>query len=497
MHPSLDTLDPRSRQELERLLRRAAPWRPLPGPQRAALDNPADVLLFGGAAGGGKTDLAIGAALTRHKRSIIFRREAPQLAGVIDRLATVLRGRNGYNGAEKMWRLADGRKIEFGSCPHPGDESRFQGRPHDLKVFDEITHFQEGQFRFLCGWLRSEVPGQRQRVICTGNPPTNAEGRWVIGYWAPWLDPLHPNPAKPGELRWFAVLDGKDVEVSGPDPFDHGGERITPQSRSFIPSRVTDNPYLVETGYVRQLQALPEPLRSQMLMGDFKAGGEDSAWQVIPTAWVEAAQARWTPKSIRGPMDSMGVDVARGGRDEMIISRRHGSWFDDLIGLPGVEIPDGPTVAARVIAARRDQAPVHIDVVGWGASPFDFLRQNGVQVVAVNGAEASGGLDQSGRMRFRNKRAELWWRFREMLDPASDAGIALPPDSRLLADLCAPTWKFTVQGIQIESKEELIKRLGRSPDRGDAVVMAAMTTTKPRFDFTVGHAATEYDPYAR
>jgi hypothetical protein len=60
-------------------------------------------------------------------------------------------------------------------------------------------------------------------------------------------------------------------------------------SRTFIPSRVSDNPYLMGTGYMTQLQSLPEPLRSQMLYGDFKAGVQDDPWQVIPTAWVEAA----------------------------------------------------------------------------------------------------------------------------------------------------------------------------------------------------------------
>jgi hypothetical protein len=64
-------------------------------------------------------------------------------------------------------------------------------------------------------------------------------------------------------------------------------------SRTFIPSRVSDNPYLMGTGYMTQLQSLPEPLRSQMLYGDFHAGVQDDPWQVIPTAWVEAAMARW------------------------------------------------------------------------------------------------------------------------------------------------------------------------------------------------------------
>jgi hypothetical protein len=94
----------------------------------------------------------------------------------------------------------------------------------------------------------------------------------------------------------------RDVWVDGPEPFvlvdgepcydfdpaDYKPEEIiTPRSRTFIPARVTDNPHLYGTGYMAQLQALPEPLRSQMLNGDFHAGMEDDPWQVIPTAWIE------------------------------------------------------------------------------------------------------------------------------------------------------------------------------------------------------------------
>src|SRR5207302_710316 len=136
----------------------------------------------------------------------------------------------------------------------------------------------------------------------------------------------------------------------------HKGELIKPLSRTFIPSRVTDNPHLAGTSYMATLQALPEPLRSQMLYGDFKAGLGDDPWQVIPTAWVDAAQARWKLLEPRPPMDSMGVDVARGGKDHTILARRHANWFDKAIDFPGKDTPDGPTVAGQVITNLRDHA---------------------------------------------------------------------------------------------------------------------------------------------
>lgn len=442
-----------------------------------AYESKADIIGYGGAAGGGKTDLACGLALTKHTVTAIFRREATQLTGVIDRLTAIVGSRNGYNGAERIWRL-EGRQIEFGSTPHPGDETKYQGRPKDLLVIDEAANFLESQVRFLMGWVRTTKRGQKCTTLMTFNPPTSAEGQWVIQFFGPWLMDGHPNPAAPGELRWFATVDGKDVEVSGPEQFEHKGEMIRPQSRTFIPSRIGDNPYLLETGYMATLQSLPEPLRSQMLKGDFRAGMEDDPWQVIPSAWVKAAQDRWKPRDAKGPMDSMGVDVARGGRDETIISPRHGTWFDQLTAFPGTETPDGPTVAGQVIMTRRDRAPVHIDIVGWGSSPYDFLASNNVQVIGINGASSGVGQSKEGGLPFFNKRAEVWWRMREALDPLNPEPIALPPDPRLAADLCAPKWKLVKGGIQVEAKEDIAKRIGRSPDRGDAVCMANIDTMK-------------------
>jgi hypothetical protein len=93
---------------------------------------------------------------------------------------------------------------------------------------------------------------------------------------------------------------------------------------------------------------------------------------------------------------------------------------------------------------------------------------------SFNGATESTEKTRDGQLAFANKRAETWWKFREALDPDQPDGsaIALPPDPELRADLCAPTWKLTARGILLESKDEIRKRLGRSPGKGDAVVMA-------------------------
>jgi hypothetical protein len=495
--------------------RRQPIWAPLPGPQTMAYESKADIIGYGGAAGGGKTDLACGKALTRHRKVMILRREGTQLTGIIDRFTELIGNDDGYNSTKGIWRTTrrDGvpLQLEFGSTPHPGDETKYQGRPHDLLVFDEASNFLESQVRFLLGWLRSVDPRQKCQALFAFNPPTSADGRWVIEFFAPWLDPKHPNPANPGDLRYFATIEGKDMEVPDARPFvlangvpqyefdvtEHKpDEIIRPMSRTFIPSRITDNPYLYGTGYMTTLQSLPEPLRSQMLRGDFMAGIEDSAFQVIPTAWVEAAQARWKKPDRLEPMDSLGVDVARGGRDNTIIARRHGMWFDEALVYPGAQTPDGPSVAGLVIAAMRDAAPIHIDVIGVGSSPYDFLNNANQQVLGVNVAEKSLATDQSGRLRFMNQRSELWWKMREALDPANNTGIALPPDRQLLADLCAPTWKLSGSTVQVEDRESIVKRIGRSPDWASAFCLALIDTPKRSRIGARDSRRGEYDPYA-
>jgi hypothetical protein len=110
---------------------------------------------------------------------------------------------------------------------------------------------------------------------------------------------------------------------------------------------------------------------------------------------------------------------------------------------------------------------------GYGGAVTLRLRDNGVSHIGFNGANAAIGKTIDRQLGFANKRAEAWWRFREALDPEQQGGsaICLPPDPELRADLAAPGYKVGARGIVIESKEELRRRLGRSPGKGDAVVM--------------------------
>jgi len=222
---------------------------------------------------------------------------------------------------------------------------------------------------------------------------------------------------------------------------------------------------------------LPEPLRSQMLHGDFSANVGSDPWQTIPTEWVAAAQERWTDET-PGIMDSMGVDPARGGRDETVIARRYGTWFARLKCYPGPNTPDGASVASLIVQFLKHNAPVHIDVIGIGSSVYDHMKGTGIHSVPVNSAIPTKEMNKANTLRMKNIRAVLWWRMRESLDPANDNPISLPPDKGLREDLCAPRFSLTPGGILIENKEDIKKRIGRSTDKGDAVVLANMNTFK-------------------
>ena len=452
-------------------------WIPNPGPQTEAFFSPADVTLFGGQAAGGKSDLLLGLSVSAHRQSLLMRREYVALSGLTDRAAQLLGGKAVRQAPPPRAVTHDGRVIEFGAAQRPGDEEKFQGRSRDFLGIDEATQFAERQVRFLMGWVRTAAQGQRARVVLATNPPLDARGEWIVPYFRPWLDSGYRLPAAPGELRWFVTApDGTDVEVEGPGMTELGGETLRPKSRTFIPSALDDNPYLVRTNYRAELDALPEPLRSAIRDGDFMASRQDDDWQIIPTDWARAAMRRGRPKPPdHAPMCAIGVDVARGGKDETVLAIRHDNWFDELVAKPGAETPLGVDVAGLVIACRRDGALPVIDMGGgYGGAVLEHLSNaNDVRCLGFVPAARSTARTADGQLRFANLRAEAWWRLREALDPSNGAeGLILPDDPILLRDLTAPTFRVGPRGVQVEAKEDIAARLGRSPDRGDAVAMA-------------------------
>ena len=210
------------------------------------------------------------------------------------------------------------------------------------------------------------------------------------------------------------------------------------------------------------------------VLGEFHSSDEDG---LIPLAWIEAANERWVEWEESKqwlPFTCVGVDVARSENgDKTVLALRHGDVLTEIRRHAEADTMAIVGHVAGILKTRGGYAVV--DVVGVGGGPFDRLREQKFNVRAFNASASPdpGMKDRSGELEFLNLRAAAWWSLRERLDPAYGATIALPPDDFLIGDLTAPHWKTTSTGkIQIESKDEIRKRIGRSTDDGDAVVMA-------------------------
>lgn len=495
----VESLDPNNRDQLLAHVVQATAgqtWFPQPGPQTEAYFSEADDLFYGGQAGGGKTDLGLGLALTAHTRSLVLRRVNKDARSLMDRTEGIIGHTEGRNLSLLEWKVGDG-KIDYGGCQYEQDKQRYKGIPHDLIFFDEIPDFLFSQFTFIKTWNRSAKDGQRCRVVCAGNPPTTPEGLWVIEYWGPWLDPKHPRPAKDGELRWYVLdKDNKSREVDGkgkyginhetgaiekvPDDAEQSDypetvEILASRSRTFIRAKLSDNSFL-GADYAATLDALPAEIRAAYRDGRFDQSIKDNPWQVIPTHWVTQAQERWKPQPPEGvPMCAIGVDVAQGGDDSSVLAPRYDGWYDNTISIPGKQTPLGSDLAAIVIAKRKDGAKPIVDMGGgYGGGVIQVFHSNNIEFYAYKGSMASHARTKDGKLGFKNIRSQAYWQFREALDPDQPGGspICLPPNPRLVADLTAPTFLIKGTEIVVEPKVDVVDRLGRSPDDGDAVVMA-------------------------
>jgi len=220
----------------------------------------------------------------------------------------------------------------------------------------------------------------------------------------------------------------------------------------------------------------PEPTahRGDQRAADYAAHGEAAPW--IPKSRLdeEAAKRRAAEDKIAKEYAPIAEKATK--LEAELNAARQAHAFDLAAVRSG--LVDDDDVARVPGEQHRELLPgalAVVDEIGVGASVVDRLREQQYAVEAFNASATAPGRDRTGELVFLNKRAWAFWFLRDALDPASDPSptLALPPDETLLEDLCAPQWKKTSAGrIQLEEKEQIKKRLGRSPDVGEAVVMA-------------------------
>lgn len=237
-------------------------WRPNAGPQSKFLASNAFEALYGGAAGGGKSDaLLMGALRYVHVssyRALLLRRTFPELLrSLIPKSFTryLAIGGRPVMSSQPHWTFPSGAVIEFGHLQHDHDVHKYQSAEYQYIGFDELTSFTEKQYGYMLSRLRTTA-----NIPCRVRSGTNPGGEgheWVFKRWSPWLDPQSDVKAIPGQkLRYVNGVDGpqwSDVGVL---------------SRVFYPARVADNPHL-NAGYEEVLRGMDRVSRAQLLEGDW------------------------------------------------------------------------------------------------------------------------------------------------------------------------------------------------------------------------------------
>lgn len=218
------------------------------------------------------------------------------------------------------------------------------------------------------------------------------------------------------------------------------------------------------------------------VLGEFAQEGERSLYKM---AWIEAAVDRWRAcegQGDKGEMLRYASDVADDGRDHSTIARMRGWVVEDLryMNCDPVELAD--RIMKEVGPVTRWE--IGVDANGVGAGTYARLKQKRYRAVKIKGSYRTDETDITGENKFKNLRAMMAWRLRELLDPNSLAHkpLALPPDERLERELLVHDWEETNGVIRISDKEKDLRTQldGRSPDGADTIMMLAYLATKKR-----------------
>ena len=350
--------------------------RPQKGPQETFLGSSADIAIYGGAAGAGKTWAMLLEPL-RHVTKIptfaavFFRRNTTHIrnpGGLWDESMKLYPFAGGEpNSSTLEWKWHNGGKIKMAHLEHEQTKLDWQGSQIPLIMFDELTHFSKAQFFYLMSRNRS-MCGVRPYIRASCNPDADS---WVADFISWWIDPVtgYAIPERSGVVRWFISVDDKMLWGDSPEdimekygnpnlPPDHESQPM-PKSVTFIPGRLTDNPLLMKAdpGYLANLKALPLVEQERLLGGN---------WKIRPAAGLYFKR-EWCEQVAVAPYD---LDVVR---------------YWDLAATPKTDNNDPDwTVGVKLGRDRKSGLYYWLDTVRLRASPL------GVETAIENTAKADG-----------------------------------------------------------------------------------------------------------
>ncbi len=353
--------------------------RPQPGPQTSFLSSAADIAIYGGAAGGGKSWALLAEPLRNINNpkfgAVIFRRTTTQIrneGGLWDE-STHMYAPLGGDPKEMTleWRFPSGAAITMAHLEHDKSVLNWQGGQIALELFDELTHFTERQFFYMLSRNRSTC-GVRPYVRATTNPDADS---WVAKFISWWIDQEtgYAIPERSGVLRWFIRIGENIIWGDSPEelaiytmPDGSGGEvPIPPKSVTFIASKLTDNKILMQAdpGYMANLMALPLVERERLLGGNWKI--RPSAGMYFKREWVTI------------------VDIPP------VCIRKARGWDLAATPLTGQNNPDGTASVKIGVTGEKDEKPKYVIF----DCTYDFKSPSAVEKLVVETAEKDAKKD--------------------------------------------------------------------------------------------------------